>query len=325
MPNSKSYKSVENIMRKVKTFGELLINAGRNFSEDRCMKMSASLAYYTVFSIGPLIFIVIWFLGFIYGNHIEDPDAAKAIVMNELSKVVGVEIAELLTKTIQHISIEKKSHIGLLIGIITLIITSTTIFIDIQSSINSIWRIKVKPKKNWLKMLINRLVSFTMVIGLSFLLMASLLISSTIGIITKYIDDFFQRWNFENLYIEIWTLINAGVTFLIITSLFGFIFAFLPDAKIRFKDIFGGAVFTATLFMIGKYGISFYLSSNATASAYGAAGSLILLLAWVYYSASILYFGAQFTKEYAKKYGIGITPSPYAVLISESELIPIPK
>lgn len=162
-----------------------------------------------------------------------------------------------------------------------------------------------------------------MVIGLSFLLIASLLISSIISFITKYIEGIFYISDLQNIQV-FWSWINGGVTFLIITCLFGFIFAFLPDAKVRFKDIFGGAVFTAFLFMIGKYGITFYLSGNATATTYGAAGSVIILLAWVYYSASILFFGAQFTKEYAIKYGKGIVPSPYAVLITESEITTIP-
>lgn len=308
----------ENRIQKLKDFGQLLLNAGKNFSSDQCMKMSASLAYYTVFSIGPLFFIVIWFLGFLYGNHLGGADAAKDTVITELSEVVGPDIAQLLAETIQKISIENKSNIGLIIGTVTLIITSTTIFIDIQSSINNIWKIKVKPKKDWVKMIVNRLISFSMVIGLSFLLMASLLISSVIGVITKYLESIFYSWSFQGFHVEFWSWVNGTITFFVITCLFGCIYAFLPDAKIRFKDIFGGAVFTALLFMIGKYGISFYLSANATATAYGAAGSLIILLAWVYYSASILYFGAQFTKEYAIKYGRGITPSPYAVLINDT-------
>lgn len=178
-----------------------------------------------------------------------------------------------------------------------------------------IWKVKAKPKKGWVKMIINRLISFSMILGLSFLLMASLLISSIIGVFTKHIESFLSDWN-----IELWSWVNTGITFVVIATLFGFIFAFLPDAKVRFKDILGGSIFTALLFMIGKYGISFYLSNNATATAYGAAGSIIILLAWVYYSAAILYFGAEFTKEYAIKYGRGITPSSYAVLVKQTEM-----
>lgn len=164
-------------------------------------------------------------------------------------------------------------------------------------------------------MIINRLISFSMILGLVFLLMASLIISSVIGIMTDYFNQFMENWD-----ISLIDWINTAITFLVISSLFGIIYAFLPDARVRFKDILGGALFTALLFMFGKFLISLYLSTNATASSYGAAGSIIILLAWVYYSAAILYFGAEFTKEYAIKYGKGIQPTSYAVLVKQTEL-----
>ncbi|MBE8723226.1 ribonuclease BN [Sphingobacterium sp. Ka21] len=305
----------ESFLLKTKGFGRLLIDAGNGFIEDKCMKLSASLAYYTVFSIGPLIIIVIWALGFFYGAHLEGSVGARDEVMDELNDVFGRDIAALLEGAIQKISFENKSNIGLIIGISTLVITSTTIFVDIQSSINEIWKVKPKPKKGWLKLIINRLISFSMILGLGFLLMASLLISSVIGMLTSRIESVLENWN-----IQLWDWLNTGITFLVIATLFGFIFAFLPDAKVRFKDILGGALFTALLFMVGKYGISFYLANNATATAYGAAGSIIILLVWVYYSSAILYFGAEFTKEYAVKYGQGIHPASFAVLVKQTEL-----
>lgn len=319
---SKDNKTIENepFIQKIKGFGQLLFKAGNSFLEDGCMKMSASLAYYAVFSIGPLIIIIIWALGFLYGSQLEGPDAARNTVFTELSEMIGPDIAKILEQSIQQISLENKSSIGLIVGIITLMITSTTIFIDIQNSINTIWKVKAKPKKDWLKMIINRLISFSMIIGLSFLLMASLLVSSIIGLITKNIEKIFHQWNIQDLHIEFWAWVNTGITFTVIAILFGFIFSFLPDAKVRFKDILGGSIFTSILFMIGKYGISIYLSFSATATAYGAAGSIIILLAWVYYSAAILYFGAQFTKEYAIKYGNGIAPSSFAVLVQQTEV-----
>lgn len=305
----------ESLLQKTKGFGRLLIDAGNGFIEDNCMKLSASLAYYTVFSIGPLLIILVWALGFLYGTHLDGPNGARETVMGELSEIFGPEIAKLLESAVQKISFENKSSIGLVIGVSTLAITSTTIFVDIQNSINTIWKVKAKPKKGWLKLIINRLISFSMILGLSFLLIASLLISSVIGVLTRHIERILGDWN-----IQLWDWINSGITFIIIAVLFGFIFAFLPDAKVRFRDILGGSIFTTLLFMIGKYGISLYLSANATATAYGAAGSIIILLAWVYYSAAILYFGAEFTKEYAVKYGKGIRPSSFAVLVKQTEL-----
>lgn len=315
MQNNTQIEEKESFLQKVKIFGRLLIDAGNGFIEDNCMKLAASLAYYTVFSIGPLLIILVWALGFLYGNHLDGPDGARDTVMEELAEIFGPEISKLLESTIQKISFENKSSIGLVIGLSTLVVTSTTIFVDIQNSINSIWKVKAKPKKGWLKLIINRLISFSMILGLSFLLMASLLISSIIGVFTRNIERVLDHLN-----IELWSWINTGITFIVIATLFGFIFSFLPDAKVRFKDILGGSIFTALLFMIGKYGISLYLSVNATATAYGAAGSIIILLAWVYYSAAILYYGAEFTKEYAVKYGRGITPSSFAVLVKQTEL-----
>lgn len=320
MQNSNNKSTLkEPFIQKIKGFGKLLLQAGKNFSADKCMKMSASLAYYTVFSIGPLIIIVIWALGILYSSHDNGTTDARNTVLMELNSILGPEISKLIGQTIQQILIEKKSNLGITIGVIVLIVTSTTIFIDVQSSINSIWKIKTKPSKDWIKMVIDRLLSFSMIIILSFLLMLSLLMSSIINLVTNHLSILLSRFNLQDIHIEFWSWINTGITFIVITCLFGCIFAFLPDAKIRFKDILGGAIFTAILFMIGKYGISLYLSVNATATAYGAAGSLIILLAWVYYSAAILYFGAQFTKEYAIKYGKGIIPNSFAVVVEQTE------
>jgi len=313
--NSTEKKQKETFIGKLKGFGRLLLDTVNAFSEDNCMKLSASLAYYTVFSIGPLIIILIWALGFFYGLHLEGSEDAKNQVFQELNGIFGPDISKLLNETIQKISFENRSNVGLIIGISTLVLTSTTIFVDIQNSINTIWKVKAKPKKGWLKLIINRLISFSMILGLSFLLMASLLISSVIGVLTKRIEILLSDWN-----IELWGWVNTGITFVVIALLFGFIFSFLPDAKVRFKDILGGSIFTSLLFMLGKYGISLYLSNNATATAYGAAGSIIILLAWVYYSAAILYFGAEFTKEYAIRYGKGISPASFAVLVKQTEL-----
>lgn len=301
-------------MKKLKEIFQLIVDAGKGFSEDNCMKMAASLAYYTVFSIGPMIMILIWSLGFFYGSQLEGSESASSEVFDEIAKLFGPDTASLLESAIQKISSDSKSNIGVIIGAGTLVFTSTTIFVDIQHSINTIWQVKPKPKKGWLKMIINRLLSFSMILGLAFLLMASLVISSIIGILSTEIGEYF---NLGNINLISW--INTGITLAVICTLFGFMFSVLPDAKVRFRDILGGAIFTGLLFMLGKYGISYYLSNNATASAFGAAGSIIVLLGWVYYSAAIVYFGAEFTKMYAIKYGNGIQPSSYAVVIQQLE------
>ncbi|MFD2597455.1 YihY/virulence factor BrkB family protein [Sphingobacterium corticis] len=302
------------MLQKIKDYFRLIYDAAMGFTEHDCLKMSAALSYYTVFSIGPLVMILIWTLGFFYGNQIGGNDGAQNEVMDELTALFGADIAVMLESAIQKISQDSQSNIGFIIGIGTLVFASTTIFVNIQQSINTIWNVKPKPKKGWLKMIINRLLSFSMILGLAFLLMASLILSSLIGLLSNEISSMFSWINID--FID-W--VNTAVTFVVIGTLFGFIFAVLPDAKVRFKDILGGAIFTALLFMLGKWGISMYLSNNATASAFGAAGSIIILLSWVYYTSAIIFFGAEFTKQYAIRYGNGIQPASFAVVIEQTE------
>lgn len=297
-----------------KSIAKITIKAGKSYGDDKCMKFSASLAYYTLFSIGPLLLIVIWCIGFFYGQQL-DGSSAKMEVFDELRKIFGTNVAAFIQDSMEKMTVQTDSNLGIIIGIATLIFTSTTIFVDIQDSINSIWGIKPKPKKGWVKLIIDRLLSFSMVLGLGFLLIASLLVNSIIMLFTKYINDILPGITINTL-----TWINTGITFVVITVLFGFIFKVLPDAKVRNKDIIGGAIFTSLLFMLGRYGISLYLQYNATASAFGAAGSVIILLLWIYFSAAILYFGAEFTKEHAKVFGEGIQPSAYAVLVAHTEV-----
>lgn len=293
---------------------QITIKAVKSYGDDRCMKFSASLAYYTIFSIGPLLLIVIWCIGFFYGQQLEGT-TAQVEVFEELTRIFGENVASFMQSTMEKMMVQTDSNVGIIIGIATLVFTSTTIFVDIQDSINAIWGIKPKPKKGWLKLIIDRLLSFSMVLGLGFLLIASLLVNSFIMLFTNYLNQIIP-----GISINMLNWINTGITFLVITILFGFIFKVLPDAKVRNKDIIGGAVFTSLLFMLGRFGISLYLQYNATASAFGAAGSVIILLLWIYYSAAILYFGAEFTKEHSKVFGDGIQPSPYAVLIAHTEI-----
>ncbi len=293
----------------------LLSESGKGFSNDKAMKMSASLAYYAMFSIAPLLLIIIWLVGFLFGEYVEGQQGAQNEVFEEFTALFGTEVAAQIHQTIQKISVANRSGVGIAVGIVTLIIGSTTIFIEIQDSINIIWKVKAKPQKGWLKMLLNRAISFSMVVGLGFLLIVSLLLNGIIGAlsnqITKYFPDF-------SVYLMSW--INVGVTFFIISVLFATIFSVLPDARVRFRDVLGGALFTALLFMFGRFLISIYMQFAAPASAYGAAGSLIVLLLWVYYSSAILYFGAEFTKIYAEKYGHGIRPKSFAVKVIQQEI-----
>lgn len=292
----------------------LLRDSATSFMEHKALRLSAALAYYTIFAMAPLLLIVMWVVGFLYGQHVEGQEAVQNEIFEEAANILGKETTVQIQDVVRSISVSNKSGIGILVGIGTLVFASTTIFVQIQEGINFIWDVKPKPKKGWKQMLLNRAISFSMVIGLGFLLITSLLLNGIIAALSGIIEQYFPE-----LSLHLLNWVNVGITFLITAVLFGFIFHFLPDAKVRFRDILGGALFTAFLFMLGRSLIGLYMQYTAPGSAYGTAGSLIVLLLWVNYSAAIMYFGAEFTKQYAKKYGSGIIPASYAVRVIHIE------
>lgn len=293
-----------------KNIREVLKNSFTGFADDKVMKMSSSLAYYTVFSMAPLLIIIISLSGIFLGQ-----DAAEGKVYAQLTSFVGPNTASQLQEMIKNASLSGKSELAAIIGVVTLIIGATTVFSQIQDSINSIWGLKPKPKKGWLKFLKNRFLSFSIIIGLGFLLLVSLSISTLIDSFSDVLKTYFPH-----VTVIVFYFINIAITLAIITLIFGTIFKVLPDAKIKWKDVFVGSLVTAILFMLGKFGISFYISKSQVGSTYGAAGSLVILLLWVYYSSTILYYGAEFTKAYAMKFGSAIHPDEYAVTTKTVEI-----
>ncbi len=293
-----------------KRYFSLIKETLAGFSEDKIMKKSAALAYYTVFSLAPLLLIIMWTVSFFYGE-----DAIEGRVFNELTDIIGPSAAQQVQDIIQKISVSEKSGIAIIIGIGTLIIGSTTVFIEIQDSINSIWGVRAKPQKGLRKMIIDRMLSFSIVIGLGFLLIVSLIVSTVIELLSSYLLTIFP----DTIAI-VFTIINFGITFIVIAILFGVIFKFLPDAEIKWKHVRGGAIFTAILFIVGKYLIGLYMQFTAPESAYGAAGSIIIILLWIYYTSAILYFGAEFTKVYTKWTSGEILPSRFAVRVIQTEI-----
>ncbi len=287
----------------LKGMWEVLKNSFTGFSDDKVMKMSSSLAYYTVFALAPLLIIIISLSGIFLGR-----DAAEGKVYHQLENFVGSNTAIQLQEMIKNASLSGKSDIAIVIGIITLVIGATTVFSEIQDSINTVWGLKPKPKNGMLQFLKNRILSFSIIIGLGFLLLVSLTLST---LIDGFSDSL--RSHFPDVTLVVFYIINLIITLLITSVIFGAIFKVLPDAKIKWKDVAAGAITTAVLFMLGKFAISLYIRKSQVGSTYGAAGSLVILLLWVYYSAIILYFGAEFTKAFAVKYGSKIHPDEYAV------------
>jgi len=294
----------------------LFVAAGKGFVEDRVTKLSAALAYYTIFSLTPLIIIILASATLFFGNKMETRD--KFFV--EVTELVGDKAATQLQQFVDNANKTGQSTIGLIIGIATLIVGATAIFIEIQDSINLIWKVKARPKKGWLKMITNRLLSFSLIVSMGFLLLVSLVINSVVvGLGDKLVSLLSESKIDEVVPVANDTMalliqiLNNVITLAAVTAVFTIIFKVLPDVNIKWKSAVIGALFTAVLFSLGKYIIGIYIEKGNPGSAFGAASSIIVILLWIYYTSIILYFGAEFTQAYAEKYDGGISPSKYAV------------
>ena len=280
------------------------------FTSEDSLKFSASLAYYTVFSLGPILVLMISLAGIFLGE-----EAIQGKVFEELRGFVGANAANQIQEVIKNLSLSGKSNVALLVSGVTLLLGATTVFGDIQNSINKIWHVRPKVKKGWLKMLKDRLLSSSLVIGLGFLLVVTLIINGTILAFTDRLQRFFP-----DATVFLFSGLNFFLSFCVIFVLFAVIFKVLPDVDIQWRTVRSGALFTALLFVFGRFLIGMYIERSDTESTYGAASSIVLILLWVYYTAAILYLGAIYTREYASYKGVPIEPSAYAVHIEVKEI-----
>ncbi len=288
---------------------DILKNTFSIFMDNRGLKFSASLAYYTVFSLAPLLVLAISLAAIIFGQ-----EAAEGKVFEEINGLVGNTAAAQIETMIQNVRVQGESTWALAVGIGTLLIGATTVFADMQHSLNKIWEIKPKPKRGWVKLIKDRLLSSSLVLSLGFLLIVSLIVNGLLMVFMDYLDRIFS-----DMAVILAVLIDAAINFLVLSALFGVIFKFLPDVRIQWKDVRSGAIFTAILFMVGRFLIGFYIQTTGQESTYGAAGAIIIVLLWVYYSAAILYVGASFTRAYAENKGTRIVPAEFAVHVVEKE------
>lgn len=293
-----------------KTVFGILKETVNTFMDNKGLKLSASLAYYTLFSMAPLLLLIISLAGAFFGR-----EAIEGSVFGELNGLVGNEAAAQIQQIIKNMELSGSTTLSLVIGAVSLIIGATTVFGDIQDSVNKIWSVKAKPEKGWLKLLKDRLLSGSIIIGLGFLLIVALIVN---GAVSAF-DYLLKGW-LPDFSVILLTALTILVNFLILALLFGVIYKVLPDAKIKWRDVRAGALFTAALFMLGRYVIGIYIDKADVGSPYGAAGSLIIILIWVYYSAAILYISTSFTKVYAAAKGENIRPSDHAVYVEEKEV-----
>jgi membrane protein len=297
-------------MTTIKFLFKLLKDTLNEFLEDKGMKLSAALSYYTIFSLAPMLLVIISVLTFFFKSG-----DIQGELFAQISSLVGANAAQQLQDIIRNAEMSNKSGVAAAIGVGTLLLGATGVFAEIQDSINYIWCIKSKPQKGWMGYLKNRLLSFSMILTLGFLLLVSLGVNAVVELLSTRLESVFSEAS-----VVIFYILNMAIMLAVITALFTVIFKVLPDGHLRWKECIVGAAFTAILFLVGKFLISFYIGKADLGATYGASASIIILLTWVYYSSMILYFGAEFTKVYASLDGVAIAPNRHAVLVSRKEV-----
>ena len=280
---------------------KFLQEAVKEWQEDKVSLLAAALAYYTVFSITPLLVIAIAIAGAVFGQ-----DTARGEIIEQINKLVGDQGAQVIETALANANQPQLSSMASIISVVVLLIGASGVFAQLQEALNTVWNVKAKPNEGIWGFIRKRLLSFGMVLVIGFLLLVSLVLSAMLAGIGKLPIDILPG------FVPFWQALNFAMSFGFISLLFALIYYYLPDVKIRWKDVWVGAVITALLFTVGKFLIGLYLGSGSLGSAYGAAGSLIVFLTWVFYSAQILLFGAECTQVYARKYGRKIRPNSHA-------------
>lgn len=280
----------------------------KKFIEDNPLNYSSSIAFYVVFSMPAILIIVISITGSAYQDQ-----AVRQSVIEQIQMLFGAGSAATVERVMANAHLSGSTALARVIGIITLLFSATTVFVSLQNGLNYIWGIKPKPGRDLINFFLDRLLSLAMVISIGFILLVSLVIDALIGAFNAALSNWCSA-------AYIITSVNLLVSIGVITLIFALIFKILPDARIKWKDVWVGAFVTTLLFTVGKFLIGFYLGNSSLSDIYGAAGSLVLLLVWVYYSSVIVLFGAEFTYVYSQEIGDRIRPSKYAVAVRQIEV-----
>jgi membrane protein len=291
----------------IKQIGQLLVTAFKEWNQDQAPQMAAALAYYTVFSLAPLLLLVIAIAGIFLGQ-----EAAQGQILSQFQGLVGEQGAQAIQAAIKNASESQSGGIASVISIIALIFGASGVLSQLQSALNTAWEVKAKPKSNLWGFIRSRLFSFSMILVIAFLLVVSLILSAALAALNAFMSDLLPGGIGPLLQI-----FNIILSIGILTLLFGLMFKVLPDAKIAWKDVWVGALVTSLLFTIGKQALGVYIGNGSLGSAYGAGSFLLILLVWIYYSAQILFFGAELTQVYSSRFGSRIVPAEYAVSVGE--------
>jgi membrane protein len=288
-----------------KTLWGMLREAFNEWMEVNAPRLGASLAYYTVFSLAPLLLIAIAVAGGVYGEQ-----AARGEIYAEVKDLLGDTGAGAVQEMLRHSNDAEGMTLGTLFGAVLLLIGASAVFVELQDALNTIWHVKVKPGASLASMIRSRFLSFALVVSTGFILLVSLLVSATLAALAK----FWTPASLDGLAF-LWQAVNALVSFGFITLLFALLFKVMPDVRVDWRDVWVGAAVSALLFTAGKYAIGLYLGQSSVTSPFGAAGSLAVLLIWVYYSSQLVLFGAVFTRVYALHRGGHVVPTANAMLV----------
>ncbi len=304
------------MQRKIRKIFTYIKKVFKEFAADNILKYSASLAYYTVFSIAPLLVIISALSGLFFGK-----EAVSGEIYLQLKHLAGAKAALQIQDIIRNIHLSGNNFFATIVGMIILLIGATSIFGEIQDSLNKIWGLRITTHRIWWKLILTRLLSFSLILSLGFIMIVSLVLNAVVSGFGNFLSQYLHRFSYY--------FISTGeevLSFILGAFLFSLLFKLLPDAKIRWKDVLVGGLITAVFFTLGKQVIGFYLGKSNLTSLYGAAGSIIIIMVWVYYSSIILYFGAECTKVYANFYGTKILPNEYAEWVhTEEKHIPVPR
>lgn len=303
---------IKNKLKRLKKYSifEILIDAVKDFGKNDSITFAASTAFYTIFSLPALLIIILNIASVILNE-----DTVKEELLAQVTKMMGSESASTLEDVMANVAISGQTLYSQIVGISVLTFSATTVFVSLQNSINHIWHIRSKPEKGFLKFIINRILSFSMVASIGFLLLVSLLADAFIVILLSYFSDIF-----DTATLKLASVINFLLTQATFVLVFGLMYKILPDAKVHWKDVWLGAFVTMVLFGLGKLLIGLYLGNADVGSYYGTAGSLVVILIWVYYSVVIFLFGAQLTYYIAENVGGHVTPINEAVKVRLIEI-----
>jgi len=285
----------------------LLKETFQDWKADKASRLAAALSYYTIFSLAPLLLVAITVVGFVM-----DPGDVKGELYDKVNDLVGREGAGMVQTMVDNAAASKAKGLAAVVSVGTLLIGATGVFMALKDALNTIWGVQPAPGRGLIGMIKDRALSFSLVPGIGFLLLVSLIVDALLAAASNYANDLFL----STVWVNAIRAASLLVSFLVITGLFAVIYKVLPDAEIAWRDVWIGAVVTSLLFTIGRFVIGLYLGNSGTASAYGAAASLIILLLWIYYAAQILFFGAEFTQVYARRYGSQIEPEEGAVAVT---------